>query len=132
MAAKNPIAGMERLAEAFTALAPGAPDVMVDRQTGTPAGAVSWESGRRFRVRVRSQAGGDQASAYFRMQSKGLEMMSSASVRGDGGGAPAPEGSGTLPENAWSAAPAGDAGVMAASVVAGLRQRLAGGGKPKG
>ncbi|HEX9108851.1 MAG TPA: hypothetical protein VF832_16510 [Longimicrobiales bacterium] len=76
------IAGLERLADAFSALAADAPGVMVDRQTHAPADAIGWAPGRNFRVRLRDVPAAGQASAYYRVGPLGLELMLAASGPG--------------------------------------------------
>jgi len=116
-------AALERLADAFAALVPSAPGLMVDRDTRAPSGAVGWHSGRYFRVRLRRPAARGQASAYYRVAPAGLELMLATSLSGQAN----PVSEAGVPNGVWGGVrvePGGEALVASVAV-----QRLDGAGQ---
>lgn len=82
---------LERLADAFVALVPDTPGLMVDRATRAPPDAIGWPRARNFRVRLGGQRSGVQASAYYRASRAGLELMLASSRSGAAGSPPLSE-----------------------------------------
>jgi hypothetical protein len=101
MERSDSVAALDRLADAFAALVPDEPGLMVDRETRPPANAVGWPSGRNFRVRLRHFPAAGQASAYYRVVPGRLELMLATSRAGEAGSSTEPMSEDGVPDGVW-------------------------------
>lgn len=118
------VAVLERLAAAFVALLPDTPGLMVDCGTQAPPDAIGWRRGRNFRVRLRQDPARGQASAYYRVEPAGLELMMATSRADASGSGATPLSEHGVPDRAWGAVrvAAGEEPLSAQAVVGRLRQ----------
>lgn len=97
---RESVAGLERLADAFVTLLPDTPGLMVDRATEAPSNAIGWSRARNFRVRLRGQPEVGQASAYYRVEAAGLELMMASSRSDESAATPISEEG--VPDREWA------------------------------